>query len=634
MALIRNAALALLATALLIGGLVVLFPTPAEAAQVHLTSAGITPPTSASGNPFDVKFTVKIPAGEHIPADFAKVLVASSSATLGAGGTLNAPYICDARTSGSPGAATAAIISISGAAAASTSYFGYGYEVTASGSGYSFANPTVVFNSGSGSGYGGGTAGEKTITVTVRVSNCAITYTSGQATVKMQAFIGSSTTQLRSFPVTVTLFDPAAPAPTNPTTSNGDIVITVTQSSSGGLTSTDILIDTSGGFDGVAGGVTITVTPPAGSGFSEITLVTKAGTTLPDGSRLVLTFNSAATGGTPSLTLPPFNIQTAALSAQTAKTPALFFQVKLYVPGSGDVPTGNFFSSLTIKFDLDNSYFTGVSSAASQFVLRGFTDAGGLKGGHPAKLSLTTAGSTHSYTFRITLFSSFAGVIPKVVSGGGGGGGGGPVPTTTDSVTTTTTTTTPTTTTAPPPPPVLDKDGDGVPDSVEIALGTDPDDATSTPTFRMSGVTAVRRGDTVTLNWGDPPAAATGFQVWRSTSPWVLLATLVPESRTYTDFNAPPGAVYQVTYYISQDPGHGYVRPSQDPGTVLADFPAPGTGVVPTIEDPGTQTSTETSSGSSIKTGVWWSITALVVVVAAAIAVGVAILIKRKEHGP
>jgi hypothetical protein len=253
MALIRNAALALLATALLIGGLVVLFPTPAEAAQVHLTSAGITPPTSASGNPFDVKFTVKIPAGEHIPADFAKVLVASSSATLGAGGTLNAPYICDARTSGSPGAATAAIISISGAAAASTSYFGYGYEVTASGSGYSFANPTVVFNSGSGSGYGGGTAGEKTITVTVRVSNCAITYTSGQATVKMQAFIGSSTTQLRSFPVTVTLFDPAAPAPTNPTTSNGDIVITVTQSSSGGLTSTDILIDTSGGFDGVAG---------------------------------------------------------------------------------------------------------------------------------------------------------------------------------------------------------------------------------------------------------------------------------------------------------------------------------------------------------------------------------------------
>jgi len=628
MAAYRNVLLALAATGLLVGGLVFLFPSPTQAALVHLTSGGVGVPSSDPGAPFDVTFRVAIPDGEHIPADFVQVLVAPGGNTL-SGGTLQAspdPFHCDARTVG--GTATVTILSITGGTRVSDSFFGYGYDVQVSGGGYEFVSPSSVFT-GTGYGYGAGDTGDTTITVKVRITGCAITYAGGTADLRMQAFIGQVGETLKSFPVSVTFYDPAGAAVTDGTDA-ANVTVTQTLSSSGGQNTTDLQFTMPGASDGLNASETVTVGGlPAGTGFSQVTLTTSQ--PLPEGSRLTLTMESSTTtGGTlPSRASPPFGVNPTALSAQTNNDPAFVFQVRLFVPGSGEVDAADYFSSVTFSVDVPNTFFTNLGRTISAFRVVGFNDSTGqLKPTQPTIVQTSqNAGPPVTWTvnFTVTDFSSFAGVASRST---GGGGGGGPAPSVQPPVS-------PPVTTPPITPPVTtpptgpaDRDGDGFTDDVETLLGTDPDDAGSVPDFRVDA-TVTRVGGGFHVTWGEPPAPVAGFQVWRSTSPWVLVAELGPDARSYTDSEAPEGAVYVVTFFLAAG-GPGHVAPGTEPGDVLPGFPVEGEGVAPGPE----QSPAGPTQGPApvLGTGKWWALTVLVVLAAAAVAVGVAVLLKRKEH--
>jgi hypothetical protein len=141
---------------------------------------------------------------------------------------------------------------------------------------------------------------------------------------------------------------------------------------------------------------------------------------------------------------------------------------------------------------------------------------------------------------------------------------------TTTTVTTTHTTTTGTTGTTTSPP------DDGTAALVAAANG------------KLQETITVERTDQGNLIRWEPQGGADGYQLWRSTSPWMLLATLVPTQSAYTDHGAPADAKYIVTSFYKDSQGRTIGK--------FSDLEAQAVPGVPELtgKAPATQTTTTT----------------------------------------
>lgn len=110
-----------------------------------------------------------------------------------------------------------------------------------------------------------------------------------------------------------------------------------------------------------------------------------------------------------------------------------------------------------------------------------------------------------------------------------------------------------------PPPTETDSDGDGVPDRIEIALGTNPNFAGDLPSFDISSTITVRNvGGVNVISW---PAvdAALGYQLWSSNSPYTLVATLDADDKSFADPDGKPTTKYKLTYFIEKSRVGGFL---------------------------------------------------------------------------
>ncbi len=122
--------------------------------------------------------------------------------------------------------------------------------------------------------------------------------------------------------------------------------------------------------------------------------------------------------------------------------------------------------------------------------------------------------------------------------------------------------TTPATPTTPVTPPQADRDsdGDGVPDRIEILLGTDPFAAGDVPSFDISSQLKVRRlGDANILTWAGQAHAA-GYQVWSSNSPYTLLATTDADESALRDDAGLATTKYKLTFFVERTAAGGYLE--------------------------------------------------------------------------
>lgn len=125
-----------------------------------------------------------------------------------------------------------------------------------------------------------------------------------------------------------------------------------------------------------------------------------------------------------------------------------------------------------------------------------------------------------------------------------------------------------------------------------------------------SSTQVIRDGTSNTITWGEQTGVA-GYQVWGSSSPFVLLATLNGASASsYTDANAPADRAYLVTAFL---PGGELEADDVNGGNV------PGYTAAPTGSTATTQSSTSTSSKPGFIPGP--GLVALLGVVAVALAI-------------
>jgi hypothetical protein len=102
-------------------------------------------------------------------------------------------------------------------------------------------------------------------------------------------------------------------------------------------------------------------------------------------------------------------------------------------------------------------------------------------------------------------------------------------------------------------------------------------------------LTITKSGNDNVLSWPGQTGAS-GYQVWRHTSPWIKLADVPAGNTTYTDKSAPAGASYQVTVFSgAHDLEHGYftdLNTQTVPGYtgVPSGSAAPARGLVPGFE--------------------------------------------------
>ncbi len=485
MSVFRNAAFALVAVGLLVVGFLVLIPTNVAATEVRLQTGDVAPLVIRTDNPgvvsdaysFDVTVPVHIAAGEHIPLNYARVLVGASTAGF-VGGALS-PTLCDQNTSGTGTAGVGvSIVSIAGASPATATFFGYGYTMAVNGNGYGydFTGKTQVdwvatHGSASGVGYGYGYTSGVTVTVTLRVTGCigpvgsaapfAFTGANPLVDFRVQVFVGGSAGQTHpSAPVHALLFDPNFVATTTPNAAGGTTPQPGPSSASGGVESFSwVVMDTDGDgtpFEPVAAGTIFPVIAfPLNLGpHQAISFQLTATQQLPAGTQILFSFQDDGT--TQSLTAPPFNINPTLLAVQTGNIlPSNFFQIHLARPGLPIASTSGVVS-LDIIFGVPQAYFAATGTSQALFSLKGFKDDGTLESPQPARTAgPTLVGTSNQYTFRITAFSAFAG--HGAVAGGGGGGGGGASTTTgattgTPSTTSTTVTQNPTDGTSAPLP--------------------------------------------------------------------------------------------------------------------------------------------------------------------------------------
>lgn len=114
-----------------------------------------------------------------------------------------------------------------------------------------------------------------------------------------------------------------------------------------------------------------------------------------------------------------------------------------------------------------------------------------------------------------------------------------------------------------------DRDGDGVPDAVETRRGTRPDDPASKPLppSAPASVRAERFETGMRVTW-EPSTGAAGYVVWRSSSPYVRVATVEAGADSYEDRLVQDGTAYAYRVTAFDADGVGQVR---DPA-LLDDF--------------------------------------------------------------
>ncbi len=107
-----------------------------------------------------------------------------------------------------------------------------------------------------------------------------------------------------------------------------------------------------------------------------------------------------------------------------------------------------------------------------------------------------------------------------------------------------------------------DKDGDGVKDVHEIKYGTDPEDASKAPKVPVPQKVETKfEGKEAVVKWEG--LNAHGAYVWRSSSPWTIVAALAGDVTEYRDASIQDGVryTYRITGYY--DDGFGQVDPAQ-----------------------------------------------------------------------
>lgn len=110
----------------------------------------------------------------------------------------------------------------------------------------------------------------------------------------------------------------------------------------------------------------------------------------------------------------------------------------------------------------------------------------------------------------------------------------------------------------------LDSDGDGVPDRIEIALGTNPNFIGDLPSFDISETLSVTNVDGVNVITWPALDVAKGYQLWSSNSPYVLVATLDADDRSYADPAGKPTTKYKLTYFVEKTKAGGFLTDASE----------------------------------------------------------------------
>ncbi len=415
---LKNTATTLVVTGSLLLGIFVLFPETAEAAKVTNLTSGALDDTGA----FTLLTTVTIPAGEHVPLNYAKVLVAPQSSVL-AGGVLSTPF-CIATTGGSP---SATITTVVGASATHNEFSGYGYTITGVDGGYgysygqglSFSGGGNVF-SGYGYGYGyGSPSATVTVEVVIKVSGCNF-FTGGPSgnsadafeTFRIQAFVGGDAAHtLPSFPLTAVF-------------ANKGYV-----STSDGSVKPDGSGATVVGGDLPVGIKTNPVDLPHGFGMKSIS-VTPVSKTIESGSRLNILKSQEVDKKAPSFGILDLS------GMFPVSQPLIQFQFVLEKPDGSTTTDLNGVLRTTPVLEVPASYFQDLvksnifvneAEAVKYFRVFAFQSDGALKSffKQPVVNRVGTDNDPYLFEVGITHYSSFVAGSTKVGVPGGGGGGGG-----------------------------------------------------------------------------------------------------------------------------------------------------------------------------------------------------------------
>lgn len=190
--------------------------------------------------------------------------------------------------------------------------------------------------------------------------------------------------------------------------------------------------------------------------------------------------------------------------------------------------------------------------------------------------------------------------------------------------------------------------GGGASDTAHYAI-TVGGSTTTTPTVDVTAaeiteanlgirVTVTRSGANNVISWTGPPTTPetlAGFQIWRSTSPFVLVAD-VPAgsaaftSRSYTDPNAPANARYLVTAYYAKTQAAGYSTTGST--SDIAGFDALGAGSASPSSNTGSDTNGPGGGGGSDGVSPWvWLAVAIAAALLIALVVLAIVLPRRRE---
>ncbi|MGB0652313.1 MAG: hypothetical protein ACPGQL_03850 [Thermoplasmatota archaeon] len=165
----------------------------------------------------------------------------------------------------------------------------------------------------------------------------------------------------------------------------------------------------------------------------------------------------------------------------------------------------------------------------------------------------------------------------------------------------------------------LDTDHDGIPDVLELSLGSDMNDYNSRPDFTVHDLEVIRANGINHLIWSAPEdvPGLLGYQIWADDGDgYKLLANSGIKTQGFAHSKGDMDTVYRVTFYVGNSVPEGFVAAMDElrlqPGWNGDD------GVQPT---PGTAPATVTTPAATPSSGFSWllalaAVGALVVVVA------------------
>ncbi len=424
----RNAILSVAATGLLLVGLLVLIPEPAQAVQAQAPFVVLTDRLTTSDTLLTTRLTTQvfIPAGELIPITYGELRFTTGAPTFDGTGRLTGGTSC-----------AGTIISVSGPALTFGQFQGYGYTFVTNSNGYgydfgsSFSVDFSTLNTGYTLGYGygyGSTTAATLITVVIEANGCpdgaAIPLNSVQ-TFTFQAIVGADATRsFASQPSTVTLRDPEDGTPVT----GGDTTPGVQSTSSLGATQSfgfsffagTGFSDGTGFIDGEATDTFVPLPGPIGSFITS--MEADFDVDLPEGVGLnIQVTDQDTTGGTFTTANPGCGINPTAFAGQSSVAPAGCLNVQMTGLPAGITPSAAI--DLRITLDVPIAYFTGPPAlSVGSFRLVRFNDDGTFNAAAgPSCVFVSSTVTDYRFTCTITDFSSFA-MVASVAGGGGGGG--------------------------------------------------------------------------------------------------------------------------------------------------------------------------------------------------------------------